>query len=184
VVRSIARRTAENTEDVETMISHLDGRLNAFSRVQAAVTRDPEGGIDLCSIVEDELLAVATREGEQLRIKGPDVHLKARAAETISLAMHELATNAVKYGALAADRGRIAVTWLRAGENGTERLDLEWAETGARMNGTPEREGFGLELLRRTLPYELGAQTAIEFRKQGLLFRMSMPLRADILAGS
>ncbi len=183
VIRSIARRTAATSENVEEMSMHLEGRIGAFSRVQAVVTRNPDAGVDLATMVEDELLAHAAREGEALIIEGPDLSLQPRAAETISLAIHELATNAVKYGALGSDRGRIAVTWERARPDGAELLKLVWEENGVEaMPEVPGRQGFGLELLERTLPYELAAETQVEFRPEGVRFSLAMPLTASVLA--
>jgi len=177
VVRSIARRTAESSDSVQELNDHLQGRIAAFSRVQAAVTRNPEGGIDLAGLVEDELLAHALREGEQLRIKGPRLLLKARPAESLSLAIHELATNAVKYGAIAAPAGRIEVRWRCEEGESSKRLVLEWDEQGVEPAvPTPTRRGFGLELLERTLPYDLGAETRLDFRPEGVRFEMAMPL--------
>jgi len=183
VVRSISRRTADSSDNVDEMMSHLDGRLNAFSRVQSAVGRTSDGGIDLQSIVEDELLAVAAREGRQLTIEGPTLLLKARAAETLSLAFHELATNAIKYGALTSDRGRVKVGWSRVRSDGDgDLLELQWIETGLAEPPSPVREGFGHEMLRRTLPYDLKAETNVEFTDDGMRFTMRMPLGPDVLA--
>ena len=183
VVRSIARRTAETSDNVEEMAMHLEGRLGAFSRVQTLVTRNPDAGVALTGLIEDELLAHAAREGEGLRIAGPDVSLKPRAAETVSLAIHELATNAVKYGALGPQEGRIDVNWRRSKQDGSEWLRLVWEENGLELPTTkPERQGFGLELLTRTLPYDLRATTEVEFRREGLRFSMALPLGPDILA--
>jgi PAS domain S-box-containing protein len=179
VIRSIGRRTAERSETVEDMWSHLEGRIDAFSRVQSVVTRNPEVGLDLKGLIEDELRAHAAREGERVRLAGPDLLLKPRAAETLSLAIHELATNAVKYGALSAATGMLSVTWRR--ELG--RLELAWEEGGLDgLNLTPSRRGFGMELLQRSLPYELDAETRIEFRPQGLRFTLSVPLGPTVLA--
>ncbi|HLL59257.1 MAG TPA: PAS domain S-box protein [Allosphingosinicella sp.] len=183
VMRSITRRTAETSETVDEMASHLQGRLDAFARVQAVVTRNPESGVDLAALIEDEFLAHAAREGEHLRIEGPDVALRPRPAETLSLAIHELATNSVKYGALAASEGRITVEWKRELVEGVERLELIWEESGLSAPlEEPRRQGFGLELLQRTLPYDLRAETKVEFRPSGLHFAMAMPLGADVLA--
>lgn len=126
VVRSIARRTALTSESVEEMAAHLDGRIDAFARVQAMVTRRPEGGVDLATLIEDELRAHAAREGEKIRVSGMDVLLKAKPAETLSLAIHELTTNAVKHGALA-QGGWLAVRWTVA----DGRLRLVWEERGS-----------------------------------------------------
>ncbi len=177
VVRSIARRTADTSETIEDMASHLQGRLDAFARVQAVVTRNPEKGVDLAALIEDELLAHAAREGEQLRIDGPDICLEGRAAESLSLAVHELTTNAVKYGALNAGQGALAVDWQRTTRDGADWLALTWTESGMeRPVAPPARQGFGLELLQRTLPYDLRAETRVEFRPEGLRFTLEMPL--------
>ncbi|MBV9881841.1 MAG: hypothetical protein JO276_02410 [Sphingomonadaceae bacterium] len=173
VVRSIARRTALNSRNVEEMAAHLDGRIDAFARVQAMVTRKPGAGVDLAMLIEDELVAHAAREGMQFSLSGPEVALRAKPAETLSLAFHELVTNAVKYGALAGEKGRIDVRWSAA----DGRLDFHWEESGAAAPvREPDHEGFGLELLRRMLPYDLKAEIEVEFRPKGLSFGLSMPL--------
>ncbi len=182
VVRSIARRTADRSESVEQLISHFEGRLNAFSRIQSALARTVGTGVDLRTIVEDELLAVAAREGEHLHIEGPDLCLGPRPAESLGLAVHELATNAVKYGALSAAHGHIRLQWKRIAGKSGEMLHLEWVETGLDQKPAPMREGFGHEMLKRTLPYELGADTKVVFTDDGLRFTLAMPLAPEMLA--
>jgi two-component system, chemotaxis family, CheB/CheR fusion protein len=92
--------------------------------------------------------------------------------------------NAVKYGALASDHGRIRITWERVKPDGKEQLRLVWEENGVDIPGNaPERQGFGLELLQRSLPYDLRADTNIEFRREGVRFTMAVPLGPDVLAG-
>lgn len=175
VVKSITQRTAESSGSVEEMASHLSGRLDAFARVQSAVTRNPERGIDLKSLVADELLAHAAHEGDQVVIKGPDVSLRPKAAESISLALHELTTNAVKHGALTNSGGRIKIDWKMNGDGSG--LEFNWSE--AAPNGgvpKPARQGFGMELLTRILPYDLNASTKVDFAQQGLRFSMHLPL--------
>jgi PAS domain S-box-containing protein len=183
VIRSIARRTAASSGSVEEMATHLEGRIGAFSRVQAMVTRNPQGGVDLLSMVTEELLAHAARDGESLRIKGPDISFQPRAAESVSLAIHELATNSVKYGALSAGHGLLDVRWERNRSDDGEILRFVWEENGVELEpGEPQRKGFGFELLERTLPYDLEADTRVEFRREGLRFRMSVPLTEAVLA--
>ena len=179
VVRSIARRTAENSDNVDDMLAHFEGRLDAFSRAQAALTRNAEVSVDLASLIEDELVAHAAREGPRLHMKGPKVTLAAAAAERLSLAVHELATNAVKHGALSSERGTISIRWRRdRGANG-EQLGLLWEEQGVDIAaGDEPSEGFGMELLRRSLPYDLQAETTVELRPNGLRFELSMPLHS------
>jgi PAS domain S-box-containing protein len=182
VVRSIARRTAERTDGSADFMSHFEGRLNAFSRAQAGVTRSASGSVELKSLVEDELLALATRQGEHLRIEGPTVGLTSRAAESMSLAIHELATNAVKYGALTVPDGQIRVTWRLTQDEDSGALAFDWREWGLETAPTRIREGFGHELLLRSLPYDLGAKTAITFEEKGLHFTMALPLQPNVIA--
>lgn len=103
--------------------------------------------------------------------------------ESVSLAVHELATNAVKFGAPSAENGRIRVTCdAQTDGEGTKMLYLEWLESGLDEPPEPGHERFGHEMLRRALPYELRAETNIEFANDGLRFTMSMPMGPDVIA--
>jgi two-component system CheB/CheR fusion protein len=176
VVKSIARRTAQSTDTADEMADHLVGRLDAFARVQSAVARNPQRGIDLTSLIADELLAHAVQEGDHLTINGPPIALQPKSAESISLALHELTTNAVKHGALRGKSGKIAVKWRLTGADGGTQLMFEWIEEvpGGKMTRS-SREGFGTELLARVLPYDLGAKTKMELQPKGLHFTMQLP---------
>ena len=183
VVRSIARRTAATSKTVEDYGMHLEGRIDAFARVQAAVTRNPAGGVDLEHLVAEELLAYKAHEGKQVvSIKGPKIALQAKAAETLGLAIHELATNSIKHGALSAPGGHVKVAWSLERANGQPRLEFEWWETGVDLSGrTPRRKGFGSELLERTLAYELGAETKLAFEPEGLHCSIVLPTTERII---
>ena len=178
LVKSITTRTEESSTSLDDMAAHLMGRLDAFARVQAAVTRNPDAGVDLMSLLTDELLAHAAHEGDQFTAKGPTLKLQPKAAESLSLAVHELTTNAVKHGALKNHNGgKINVKWRIAGSDGSRHVNFEWAEKSS--NGkldSPAGDGFGMELFKRILPYDLGADTAVEFRPSGLRFTMQFPL--------
>jgi two-component system, chemotaxis family, CheB/CheR fusion protein len=180
VVRSIARRSAETSATVEEYSSHLDGRLNAFARTQALVTRDPQGGVDLEYLVVEELMAYNAREGEQIRISGPQVRFQPKPAETFALALHELATNALKYGALSTSSGRIEISWRldRSGESG--QLVFEWRERGGPNVTLPQRKGFGSELLERTFAFDLKGQTILAFNPAGFECTITIPLNKRI----
>jgi len=177
VVRGIARRTAENSETVEDFAIHLEGRLGAFARTQAYVTRNPGRGVLLANLMADELAAHRAREGERVSLRGPEIALRPHAADKIGLAVHELATNAVKHGALAAPNGRIDVDWRVDGEGERRMLVFEWTEhlpDGGVVR--PERRGFGTDLLQRTLVYELDADVKVDFRPFGLSCSVRLPL--------
>ena len=181
VVRSIARRSAENSANVAEYAMHLDGRLNAFARTQALVTRDPESGVDLEFLVVEELLGYNAHEGEQLRISGPPVRFQPKAAETFALAIHELATNALKYGALSRPPGRIELTWRIDEAPEPPQLIFEWRERGGPPVEGPQRKGFGSELLERTLAFELKGKTILAFDRSGLTCMITIPLNRRIV---
>src|SRR5215469_7958054 len=181
VVRSIARRSAETSTSVDEYASHLDGRLNAFARTQAMVTRDPEGGVDLEFLVVEEMLGYNAKEGEQLRVTGPPVRFQPKAAETFALAIHELATNAIKYGALSQPSGRVDVSWRV--ENGSDPIQLifEWRERGGPRVEAPQRKGFGTELLEKTLAFELKGKTILSYNPSGLHCTIAIPLNRRVV---
>jgi PAS domain S-box-containing protein len=180
VIRSIVRRTAENSDDVDDLVNHLDGRIDAYARVQLAVTRDPIAGFDLGELIADELRACATHEGEQFTLDGPPVRLTPKAAESLGLAIHELATNAVKHGAFTVEGGRIDVSWRKQAKGDEAWLSIDWKESG--MTGTPieqKRKGFGTLLLQQTLHYDLGAQVTQRFEPHGFECEIAFPLRQN-----
>jgi two-component system CheB/CheR fusion protein len=181
VVRSIARRSAETSVNVEEYSSHLDGRLNAFARTQAMVTRDPEGGVDLEYLVVEEMLGYNAREGEQLRLSGPPVRFQPKAAETFALAIHELATNAIKYGALSQPTGRVDVSWRVHDAADPTQLVFEWRERGGPCVEPPQRKGFGTELLEKTLAFELKGKTTLTYNPSGLHCTIAIPLNRRVV---
>ncbi|SFQ08030.1 PAS domain S-box-containing protein [Mesorhizobium sp. NFR06] len=174
VIRSIVRRTMEKSESLDEAAAHLEGRINAFARVQAAIARYPSIGINLALIVAEELRAAGAREGENLTIEGPPLVLTPKAAETMGLAIHELATNALKYGALSSRAGRIRIEWWLD----EDLVHFAWIESGPHDIKPTERRGFGLEVLERTLPYKLGASVDLRIAPSGLIFTAAIPLDA------
>ncbi len=173
VVRSITRRTAEASDTAEDLAAHLDGRIGALSRAQAEATRDPERGMDLRALIDDELLAAAIVEHERVRVDGPNVRLRHKAGETLTLAMHELVTNSLKFGALS-DDGALSITWRVHGD----RLALDWSERLREADpARVPRRGFGTEMLDQTLPYELGADVAFEVGASTVRCGIRLPLQ-------
>ncbi|NPU14623.1 PAS domain S-box protein [Bradyrhizobium sp. 83002] len=176
VIRSIIRRTGDSSDSVEDFAGHLEGRISALSRIQAVITRDPVAGFDLAELIADELRAGAAREDRQFSLAGPSLRIKAKAAESIGLAMHELATNALKYGALTVPRGFISIEWRLDERDATRSLVIDWTETG--MSGhrlTASRQGFGTVLLEQMLPYDVGAQVTRRFEPSGLRCEIRLP---------
>lgn len=173
-IRSMARRTAENSVTVEEYRNHFDGRLAAFARTQSHIMRTGAQGVDLEGLLADELLA--NQVGGRVGYSGPEVRLPPRIADQLGIALHELTDNAVQYGALSRDDGRLDVRWWTAGDAPARTLHLDWHEE---LPGggivTPDSEGFGLELLTRSLRYEIDADVTLDFTANGLRCAIVLP---------
>jgi two-component system CheB/CheR fusion protein len=179
LVRSIVSRTLRTGGSVEELAQNIDGRLQTLARTQDVFINRGANSIHLEQVVRDEVGAVAGREA-QVTISGPAVRLRRDAAETMALALHELATNAAKYGALSDPHGRLSVIWTVLNTSSGPRLSLDWQEAGVKLDGKPRRNGFGTELIERGLPYELKATTALDYAREGLRGRIEIPLTPDI----
>jgi two-component sensor histidine kinase len=126
-------------------------------------------------MVLDELNIQAAKAG-RYSIRGENVDLPPKAAEVLGLAIHELATNSIKYGALRTEDGKIDVRWTVAKDAQSPRLRFCWAEFGVQMDDAPTRQGFGTELITQRVPYELGGTGGIEFRPTGIVAIIEFPL--------
>jgi len=178
VVRSVFGRTAEAGGPLEEVADHFRGRLDSLARTQVIVTQSATGLVDLENLIRDELLSVGAFDGPSLVIEGPEVALSPKAAEAMGLAIHELTTNALKYGALRVAGASLQIRWiLNMDDGGARRLVLTWTEMGVpAIPLEPRRKGFGSELITEALPYQLGAETTLEFRGGGVRCSMSVPL--------
>ena len=176
--REIVRRTIDAGESIGELALHLQGRLDALARVQVALL-DAEAGLDLQNLVENELLAWAARIGETTFTGGPPVQIAPSAATTLSLVVHELAANSVKYGVLGGGGGRVEISWRMTERDGEPWLLFGWIERGlTRGPSPPGSDGFGMELFRHVLPYELDAEVEPRLTPDGLHFTMQVPERA------
>jgi two-component sensor histidine kinase len=166
IIRAIIRRTAHNDQSAEEYAGLLEGRLGALARVQDMLMRVPDAEADLMELASGEFLAQGVPE-DRIALAGPSVPLSGAVAASLALALHELTTNAIKFGALSAAQGRVSVAWEENEKDGS--LRLEWREAGGPMLLTaPRTHGFGVELLENTLPHELGARTSVKFAPGGL----------------
>lgn len=174
MIRGMARQSASTHRTLESYVDHLIGRLQAMGRTQAMLTRSPGSKVDLPSILREELLACAAPE-KAYRIEGPPVQLSPQVAEVLTLAIHELATNSVKYGALG-DKGYVKISWTIIAKGSRNHLALRWQETGVSAVTKPSRAGFGRQLIEERIPYELQGTGSLTIHDTGVLAEMSFPL--------
>lgn len=164
IIRSVLRRTTETAETLEDMSMHFAGRFDALVRSGERLWGTQLNEVE--DLVRDELLSAGERDGQRLIIAGPSYKLNRQQAPLIGLALHELATNSIKFGALAVREGRLSITWELDSDGA---LHLAWVEAGVPVVATaPLRTGFGREFIEQALPYQLKAQTMFELRPGGL----------------
>jgi two-component sensor histidine kinase len=161
-VQSLAAQSARRTTSLEAFLKTFSGRLQAMAAAHTLLTATRWRGVEISHIAAAELGGLA--QG-QARWSGPDIVLNPRATHALTLALHELGANAVKYGALSTESGRIEVSWRSRADGG---FDLEWTEHGGPIVTAPTRGGFGSTLLERVTGHELGGSVTQDFRPEGL----------------
>ncbi|MBV9911955.1 MAG: sensor histidine kinase [Sinobacteraceae bacterium] len=162
MIRAIIRHMVQSYPAAEEYAAVLEDRVAALARVQEMLMRGPQATAELTEVVVAELMAQAIPE-RQVTVTGPETQLANRVAATLALALHELCSNTIKFGALIVPDGHIDVHWTEVNADGV--LRLEWDERGAfEAHGDSQFQGFGRELLERTLPYELSARTELQIR--------------------
>jgi len=175
-VRSIAAQTLSYATDQEEFQRAFDGRLTALSRASTLLTAGNWQVTDLRSLVEAALEPFRTADNLQLR--GPHVTLPSEATLTLGLVLHELATNAAKYGAFSVPGGRVEIAWAVHGGAEARRLILDWTEHGGPPASEPERRGFGRSLIERSVAYELDGSAELTFPPTGVRCHIEVPLGA------
>ena len=179
VVRSVFAQTVDSRDSLEDVADHFRGRLDSLARTQSVVAQTASGRVDLENLVRDELLNVGVGEGAGLRLDGPDVALPPMVAEVLGLAIHELAINAVKFGAFKVPGGRVDIAWTLAAavDGALPRLRLAWTECGVpAVPIAPGRQGFGTLLIEDSLPRRLDATARLEFLGGGIRCLVDVPL--------
>lgn len=176
LMRAILRRSVESSPSLADYAAHVEGRFDALLRVQTLLINALDAGVSLHNLLADELMAHVIHEGDQATIEGPPVNLGPKSAQLLGLAFHELATNAVKFGAMTSPAGRISISWSVSDET-QPTLTLVWTETGISTPVSPPTfRGFGVEALERMLNFELKAESSLEFRSTGLHCAIRLPL--------
>ena len=175
-VQSIAAQTLRTADTAEAAREAVEMRLLALSRAHDVLTRESWEGADLMEVVRRALEPYQVHGESRLTITGPQVRLSPRMSLALAMALHELATNAVKYGALANKTGTVEVSW--AVQNGTAppRLILRWSEAGGPPVVAPGRRGFGSRLIERSLAQDLGGQVEIAFASSGVVCTVDAPV--------
>jgi len=175
IVQSLVQASLRQatTKDAQAMAGTLAERLQALHRAHDLLLESQWSGASLKAMVERELEPYRRPDGPKITIKGSDVLLPPQCTSILAMTLHELATNAVKYGALSQNTGQLGVTWRVARGN---RLMLVWEERGAPAAPSRKGSGFGMQLIDKGVRHNLGGETKLDFRGTGLYVEMTVPL--------
>jgi light-regulated signal transduction histidine kinase (bacteriophytochrome)/CheY-like chemotaxis protein len=171
LITSLVSRPVEDDQSIAGFVAALKGRIVALSVAHDQIVRGSGGGL-LAALLSAELSPYGG-EGA-IALDGPPVQLDGRAYSVLALVLHELATNAAKYGALSRPGGKLSVSWRRGDDGG---LALSWAESGGPPVVAPTRRGFGSVLIGRSVPFDLGGEAEVDYAESGVTARIAIPAR-------
>jgi two-component sensor histidine kinase len=177
-VQAILGATARTATSVEQFYQSFSSRIASLARTHATITAHDGQVASLRALLSLELEPFDDTQHQRVRLAGPDIQFPSGVAVPFGMAVHELTTNAAKFGALSRSKGRVEVKWEVRSEGGTETLHLEWVEQDGPPVVEPTYEGLGSKLLKRVLTTQVSARVATEFRPEGLRCVVEMPLEA------
>jgi PAS domain S-box-containing protein len=175
VIQAMARQTARHAGSIDNFVEIFSARLQALSKSHDLLVQESWYGASLNDMVRSQLGHHLDRENSQFTIKGPSLFLKPEAAQNIGLAIHELSTNAAKYGALSVPTGHVDILWTRRTPEAGGGFELSWRERGGPVVSKPEGRGFGSLVIERNLARALDGKVELDFAPSGLICTVSVP---------
>ncbi|MBX9815881.1 MAG: sensor histidine kinase, partial [Sphingomonas sp.] len=174
IVQSIAHQTFRHLDLPAEARRAFEERLAALANAHSLLTRESWESAELADVATEACAAHIGAEGRVI-IDGPSLRISPKAAVTIAMALHELCTNAAKYGALSNESGRVRLSWTLAGRSGP-RLQLRWEERGGPTVARPSRRGFGSRMIEQALAAELQGEVRMAFLPSGLVCEIDAPI--------
>lgn len=175
VIQAMARQTARHAGSIDNFVEIFSARLQALSKSHDLLVQESWYGASLNDMVRSQLGHHLDRENSQFTIEGPSLFLKPEAAQNIGLAIHELSTNAAKYGALSVPTGHVDIIWARRTPEAGGGFELSWHERGGPVVSKPEGRGFGSLVIERNLARALDGKVELDFAPSGLICTVSVP---------
>jgi PAS domain S-box-containing protein len=172
VIQAIARQTASRAVSKQDFLAHFEARITAFARAHDLLVRENWHGCSVRELIESQLSSLADRVGYQIFLNGPELSLRPEATQNVALAVHELASNAVKYGALSVVAGKVFVGWAieKSGQ-----FRLSWREQGGPAVSRAAKPSFGVTILESTIARGLDGEASFEFRPEGVAWALAIP---------
>ncbi len=175
-IQALITQTKRSATSLNEFVDNLDGRIRSMAKAHSLLTQSHWEGVSLATLASDELDPYG-RGGAEIVVNGPAVVLSPKASLALSLAIHELATNAAKYGSLSRPGGRVSVHWVIVAEGG---LHVVWREAGGPVVQPPTRRGFGSRLIEKALAMETRGRSMIRFEPEGVVCDITLPASAVI----
>ena len=175
-VQSIAAQTFRHAKDIPERCKSSTAASTRWGGRTSCSARSA-GATPTCRLVDSALEPFRGKDRQRVHASGPNLPVAPQSAVMISMMLHELATNAAKYGALSNDTGEVFVDWRELGQGSSRRVQLSWQEAAAHPSRFPERKGFGTALIQRGLTAQLGGKADIEFAPGGLRCTVECPVR-------
>jgi PAS domain S-box-containing protein len=171
IVQSIVRLT--KADSISEYANVIEGRIKALSRAHALLSDSRWQGAEIAKLVEEELAPYRSGHADRIKISGPKVVLEPTTAQTLALALHELSTNAVKYGSLSQATGRLELRW----EIRPDEIVLAWRESGGPLVEKPKQTGFGAKIITSSIERQLEGKVSFDWRPEGLFCELRAPRR-------
>ncbi len=179
-VSAVASRTQDATLSGADFAATLAGRIQSMAATHELLSCRQWKGVSVRELVRRELAPYVTRSNTEL--EGPELILCPETAQAVSMVLHELTTNAAKHGGLSTDDGRVSVRWGQVTNGNPEaHMRIEWQETAGPAVRPPGRSGYGMEVIRNLIPYELGGTVDLEFSPEGVRCEIDFPVAAGLL---
>jgi two-component sensor histidine kinase len=176
VIQAMARQTARHSGTTDSFLDQFGARLQALATSHDILVQESWHGASLDELVRMQLGHYIDRNASQIVIEGPPILLKPEAAQGLGLAVHELATNAAKYGGLSRLSGRVNITWRRLPASEGHGIEMIWEERGGPGVTAPEQRGFGSLVIERHLARSLDSEVELEFAPAGVRCRINVPV--------
>ena len=173
-VSAVISRTREGSRSVADFAAALEGRIRSMATTHELLSSRRWQGLSLIELIRRELAPYAASKNTE--ISGPTVLLKPQAGQALAMVLHELATNAAKYGALSTNKGRVLIRWdRRLNGHPLSNLVLEWREVGGPRVDAPGKSSYGTSTIHDLIPYEFGGTVDLVFAPEGVRCRLELP---------
>lgn len=176
VIQAMARQTARHAGSTESFLTQFSARLQALAASHDLLVRESWHGASLPELIRSQLAVYLDRDDAPVSMEGPDVALKPEAAQSLGLALHELSSNAARFGALSVPDGRVTINWKRSGSGGAgDTLEFDWQEQSGPKVRARRKQGFGSMVIERNLARSLDAKVDLTFAPDGLRCHLVIP---------